>query len=143
MIASCFPGKSAAVLTNSGTFQINLIVFTKSGSVDPVEHLLALLDNHAVAGKLLLIEGHVDGRHLLVVDGHAALLDQPPGFAVGSAQAAGYSSSMTPILPSENRASGSCVAGIFSLLPLPPNSALAASCALSASASPCTSLVSS
>ena len=90
MIASRFPGKSAAVLTNSGTFQINLIVFTKSGSVDPVEHLLALLDNHAVAGKLLLIEGHCDGRHLLVVDGHAALLDQPPGFAGGSAQAAGH-----------------------------------------------------
>ena len=40
-----------------------------------MEHLLALFDDHTVAGELGLVEGHIDGRYLLVIDGHAALLD--------------------------------------------------------------------
>ena len=55
-----------------------------------MEDLFAFFDDHAVALEVALIEGHVDGGHLLVIDGHAALLDQPPGLAVGGAQAAGH-----------------------------------------------------
>ena len=41
-----------------------------------MENFLALLDDHAVTGKLLAAEGGLDSGHLLVVDGHAALLHQ-------------------------------------------------------------------
>ena len=53
-----------------------------------MEDLLAFLDDHTIACKLLAAEGGLDRGHLLVVDGHAALLYQTAGLALRGSQTA-------------------------------------------------------
>lgn len=60
----------------------------RSDQYDPVEHLLTLADDDAIAGELLTAQGFVNGLHLPVVDADAALLYQTAGLALAGAQAA-------------------------------------------------------
>ena len=60
----------------------------RSDQYDPVEHLLTLADDDAVAGELLTAQGLVNGFHLPVVDADAALLYQTAGLTLAGAQAA-------------------------------------------------------
>ena len=63
-------------------------LFGRSDQHDPVEHLLALADDDALAGELLTAQGLVNGFHLPVVDADTALLHQTAGLTLAGAQAA-------------------------------------------------------
>ena len=70
----------------------------------------------------------LDVGHLLAADGDAALLHQPPGLALGGAQAAGHqqaSERRSAVLELGRR--GRVVVGMLALSPPPPNRARAAS----------------